>query len=161
MVLGYVEICMLRWKKLQKLIIFINMSFPELLTSKNFYGTLGVFNRLALFSEISSVHNLFTLWTTRIHDSGAYRNFWFTVEKVAEICFFLTMCHFSNFWRQRNFYGTSIVFNRLALFSEISSAHNLFTLWTTRIRDSGAYRNFWFTMEKVAEICFLWQYVIS
>ena len=48
-------------KKLQKFIFFVNMSFPELLTSKDFYGTLSVFNRLALFSEISSLLILFTL----------------------------------------------------------------------------------------------------
>ena len=67
----------------------------------------------------------------------------------------------TEFWRQRHLYGTLSVFNRLALFSEISSVHNLFTLRTARIRGFGTCRNFRITIEKVAEIYFLCQYVIS
>ena len=60
-VLGYIEISESRQKKLQRFIFFDIMSFPELLTSNNFYGTLSVFNRLPLFIEIISLLNLLTL----------------------------------------------------------------------------------------------------
>ena len=93
-VLGYIEICILRWKKLQKSFFFVNMSFSKLLTSKNFYGTLSVFNRLALFSKISSLLNLFTLWAAWIRGSGAYWVLRIAIAEVTEI-HFLWQCAIS------------------------------------------------------------------